>query len=86
MRVLFEPHFRLRMAQRDVTQSEVEEVISDGVDFKAKKGRKGRFKVYPFNKLHGVKIYPQRKIEVIYIQENDTIITVTLFVYFGKWS
>jgi hypothetical protein len=32
------------------------------------------------------KFYEQKKVEVFYIIEKDTIITVTVYVFYGKWE
>ncbi len=32
------------------------------------------------------KYYEQKKIDVIFVIEHDTIITVTVYVFYGKWN
>lgn len=37
--------------------------------------------------INGVfNFYEQKRIEVIYIEENNVVITVTVYVFFGKWE
>jgi len=53
---------------------------------KAKYGNKGRAKIYDFNKKRLGKYYKQKRVEVIYTIENDSIITVTVYVFYGEWE
>jgi len=32
------------------------------------------------------KSYPQKKVVVIYVMENESIVVITAKVYFGKWE
>jgi len=34
----------------------------------------------------GGKFYKQKRIEVIYLYEQSTIITVTVYVFYGEWE
>ena len=86
MDIRFEPHTLLRMELRNVTRGEVIDVITNGVEFSVRGGRKGKYKVYEFNQTLNKRHYPQKRIEVIYMEEGAAIITVTLFVYYGKWE
>jgi hypothetical protein len=74
------------MELRKVTREEVLDTLATGIAFPVRGGRRGKYKVYEFNQMLGKRVYPQKKIEVIYIEEGDSVITVTLFVYYGKWD
>jgi len=46
----------------------------------------GKAKIYPFkDKRHG-RYYEQKRVEVFYVVEQDLIITVTVYVFYGKWE
>lgn len=52
----------------------------------ARPGRLGKAKVYDFKQKRHDKYYDQKRVEVIYTLEKDTIVTVTVYVFFGKWE
>jgi hypothetical protein len=57
-----------------------------GFDIPVKRRRRGKAKVYIFNKKRLDTFYKQKKIEVIYTIDNDKIITITVYVFYGKWK
>ena len=69
-----------------MTREEVVDVLTNGVEFGVRGGRKGKYKIYEFNQTINKRYYPQKRIEVIYVEEDAAIITVTIFVYYGKWE
>jgi len=50
-----------------------------------KKGRLGKTKVFSFREFRNGKYYEEKKLEVCFIVQNDTIITVTVYVFYGKF-
>ena len=48
--------------------------------------RVSSYKVFIYNDVRNGKHYPHKKVEVIYIEENDRVYTVTVYVYYGKWE
>ena len=52
----------------------------------AKYGRMGKSKIYEFNQLRHGRYYDQKKVEVFYAMEGDVIVTVTVYVFYGKWE
>jgi len=65
---------------------EIQEVINIGFSIAAKYGRHGKAKVYKFKKRRHNKLYEQKRIEVFYVIEKNKIITVTVYVFYGKWE
>ena len=57
-----------------------------GFSIAAKYGRHGKAKVYEFKKRRHNKLYEQKRIEVFYVIEKNKIITVTVYVFYGKWE
>jgi hypothetical protein len=56
------------------------------MNLKQKKGRISKSKVYNFNDIWNNKLYEQKRIEVIYTIEADKIVTITVYVFYGKWE
>jgi hypothetical protein len=52
----------------------------------AKSGRVRQGKTFRFDQERLGKYYEQKRIEVIYAVVDDTLVTVTVFVFYGKWS
>jgi hypothetical protein len=46
----------------------------------------GKAKVFSHNQRQGRQFYEQKRVEVIYVTELDTIVTVTVYVFYGKWE
>jgi hypothetical protein len=87
MRLQIAPHTLERAEERGATIEEIEDVIATGEPFEAKKGRKGKAKVYPFDRERNGRFYEQKRIEAIYIaEEDDLFVTVTVYVFYGKWD
>lgn len=60
--------------------------ICTGFEVPAKGGRLAKAKVYPFRQLRLGKYYEHKRVEVIYTVEGETIVTVTVYVFYGKWE
>lgn len=43
-------------------------------------------KVYDFKQNRHNKYYEQKRVEVLYTIEGNKIITVTVYVFYGKWE
>jgi len=46
----------------------------------------GKAKVYEFRQTRLGKYYEQKRVEVFYTIEGDRIVTVTVYVFYGKWE
>ncbi len=86
MKIQIDPHTLQRARERGTNAKEVREVISTGFTIPAKYGRRGKAKVYDFKQQRNGKYYEQKRVEVIYVIEGDVIITVTVYVFYGKWK
>jgi len=86
MHIQIEPHTLLRANERGASEVEIVDTINNGVALTAKLNRIGKFKVFDFNKFRNGKFYEQKRIEVFYIIENNEIITITVYVFFGKFE
>jgi len=43
-------------------------------------------KVYDFKQKRHGKYYEQKRIEILYTIEENSIVTVTVYVFYGKWE
>lgn len=86
MGVRIDPHTIEQMQKRGTNQDEIKDVLSSGGESMAKHGRKKKSKVFPYDKVWYGRFYEQKKVEVIYVQHNEEITTVTVYVYYGRWT
>ena len=77
MEIQIDQHTLERAEERGTNENEIIDVINTGFSIPAKYRRIGRAKIYDFK---------QRRVEVFYIIEKDTIVTVTVYVFYGKWE
>ena len=52
----------------------------------ARAGRYRRAKVFPFDQAWLGKHYEQKRVEVVYAAEGNVAVTVTVYVFYGKWD
>ena len=86
MKIHIDPHTLERAEERGTTAEEIREVIRTGISIPAKHGRSGKAKVFPYHQMRGRKFYEQKRVEVIYVVECDTVVTVTVYVFYGTWE
>ena len=86
MEIQIDPHTLERAQERGASEEEIKDVIRTGSDIAAKYGRTGKAKVYQFKQERHGKYYEQKRIEVFYIIEEDLVVTVTVYVFYGKWE
>jgi len=83
--IQIDPHTLERAEERGTNEEEIKEVINTGISISEKYGRLGKFKIYDFKKERNGKYFQQKRVEVIYTIKGDVIITVTVYVFYGKW-
>lgn len=83
MEIHIDPHTLERAEARGTNEEEIRDVISVGFSVPAKSGRLGKAKVYDFQQQRHGRYYEQKRVEVIYTVENDMVITVTVYVFYG---
>lgn len=86
MDIKIDIHTLKRAEERGANEKEIRDVIKTGLVIPAKYGRKGKAKVYEFKNYRIGKYYEQKRIEVFYIIEENNIITVTVYVFYGEWE
>jgi hypothetical protein len=85
MKIEIASHTLQRAAERGATEAEIIEVLENGISILSKYGRYGKSKVFPFNNFRNKKYYQEKKLEVYYIIEQQNLITVTVYVFYGKF-
>lgn len=85
MEILIEPHTLERAVERGATREEIMDVIENGISSDAKRNRKAKYKVYDFGKEKNGKHFQHKKVEVFFLIDNNTAITVTVYVYYGTF-
>ena len=86
MEIQIDQHTLERAEERGTDEGEITDVINNGFSISAKYGRIGKAKIYDFKQRRHNKYYEQKKVEVFYIIEKTVIITVTAYVFYGKWE
>jgi hypothetical protein len=86
MVIRIDSHTLDRAAERGASSDEITDVINSGHPIPAKYGRLGKSKIFDFNQTRLGRFYEQKKIEVFYAIEGDAIVTVTVYVFYGKWE
>lgn len=86
MKIHIDRHTLDRAEERGTNAEEIREVIETGTPFQARQGRFGKAKVHAFNRKRLGMYFEQKRVEVIYTQEGDTLVTVTVYVFYGKWE
>jgi len=84
--IRIDPHTLERAEQRGTSEEEIEDVINTGVIIPARHGRIGKAKTYDFRQKRHGQYYEQKRVEVFYTVERDVIVTVTVYVFYGKWE
>jgi hypothetical protein len=86
MNIQIEPHTLQRVEERGTNIEEIQIVLEQGTEIPARGNRKAKAKVFTFKKERLNRYYEEKRVEVIYVEENDTIITVTVYVFYGEWK
>lgn len=86
MEIQIDPHTLERAEERGTNEIEIKDVIQAGFSISAKYGRIGKAKVYDFKNNRHNKYYEHKRVEVFYVIEGENIITVTVYVFYGKWE
>ena len=86
MEIVIQNHTLERALERGALESEILEVINIGIKSSTIGNRISSYKVFLYNDVRNGKHYLHKKVEVIYIEENDRVFTKTVYVYYGKWE
>ena len=86
MEIRIEPHTLIRANERGASEDEIKQVLNVGLKIPVSKNRFAKSIVFNFNSIWNNKFDEQKKIDVIYTIDNNLIVTVTVYVFYGKWE
>lgn len=86
MDIQIDPHTLERAEERGTNEEEIKDVINTGVAVPARYGRMGKAKTFTFRQQRHGQYYEQKRVEVYYTVERTVIVTVTVYVFYGKWE
>ena len=86
MNIQIDPHTLERAEERGTSADEIIDVIISGTPIPAKYGRLSKVKVYNFKTNRLGKYYEHKRVEVFFAVEGDVIVTITVYVFYGKWE
>jgi hypothetical protein len=86
MKMQIEPHTLQRAEERGTNIEEIQIVLERRTEIPARGNRKAKTKVFSFKKEQLGKYYEEKRVEVIYIEEDELIITMTVYVFYGEWE
>jgi hypothetical protein len=86
MEIQIDSHTLERAEERGTNEGEIKDVIQTGFSIPAKYGRIGKVKVYEFKQNRLNRYFEQKRVEVFYTIEGDRIVTITVYVFYGKWE
>jgi hypothetical protein len=86
MNFQIEPHTLQRAEERGTNIEEIKIVLERGVEIPARGNRKAKAKVFSFKQERLGKYYEEKRVEVIYVEEGDLVVTVTVYVFYGEWK
>jgi hypothetical protein len=74
------------MSVRGISEEEITEVLLGGSSLSATRGRQAREMVFPYRSLWRGRWYAQKKVKVVYVEEEGVAVTVTAYAYYGEWE
>ena len=86
MEIRIDPHSLQRAEERGTNEEEIKDVINSGTVIPARRGRLGRAKTFDFKQSRHGQYYDHKRVEVFYTVAGDVIVTVTVYVFYGKWE
>jgi hypothetical protein len=79
-------HTKQRARERGASEEEIRHVVESGFEISAKRHRLGRAMIYPYDQERLGRYYPEKRVEVFYTVEANVMVTVTVYVFYGKWE
>jgi hypothetical protein len=83
--IRIDPH-TLEAEERGTNEAEIEDVITTGFSIRPSLDEMEEAKSTLFGKLRRGRFYEQKRVEVFYTEGAKTVITVTVYVFYGRWE
>ncbi len=71
--------------ERGVTEEEARQAASAGAPTAAHSGRNARVKVFPFRSEWKGRSYEEKKVKVVFVEEGDDMILITVVARYGRF-
>jgi hypothetical protein len=71
---------------RGISPQEVQLVLEQGASILVRRGQKAKESVFPYSANWLGRFYPEKKVRVVHIEEEEEIVVVTALAYSGQWS
>jgi len=84
--IRIDAHTLERAQERGTDAEHIRDVVQTGIPVIVGKGRLAKFKVYDYHGSWRGHFYEQQLVKVIYVIEENAIITVTVIVHYGRWE
>jgi hypothetical protein len=79
-------HARERMVSRSASEEKVRTTVREGTPAAAKAGRQARERVFAYNDTWQGQRYSQKKVRAVCVQEENRLVVITVYVYYGGWE
>lgn len=86
MGIICDEHLLDMMAERGTSLTEVVETIELGAPVPAHSGRQARVRVFPLLSEWKGRHYEEKEVRVVYAQEGEDIVPVTVITRFGRFT
>lgn len=80
--IIFSLHAVEKMQKRGTTEAEVNQTITEASWVPAKAGRFECVKNFPYNSFWNEKFYATKQVVPVFREESDSIIVVTVYVFY----
>ena len=84
--VVFSDHARDQMTERGVTEAEVIDTLTTGMETQGQRGRQVNVKVHTAGYGHRGNVYRHKEIQVVHVRVAGETIIVTVKARYGFWE
>jgi len=74
------------MPERGVSEDDIRDVLARGRPAEAYGGRQALELVFPYNSHWQGRFYEQKRVKIVYVEEGDDQVVITVYSYYGRWD
>jgi len=82
--IYFTKHARQRLKDRHTNEEEVRQTLRYGKWYRDEEGYLHAKRSFRFSREHFGRYYCQKKVELIFVEEKDRLVIITIYTYFSK--
>lgn len=86
MALVIVSHARQRMYWRGVTEAELVATLEQGTIAYAHSNRQAREMVFAFESTWRGRFHPQKRVRVVFVEDGDDTVVITVYAYYGRWE